>query len=675
MNQRFQGVILVLLILLTISLLPVHAFSSDDTQTQEEIDFGNVFRTVSKSKPLQTSPNFIVIDDFNTGKITNARGALWQTKAPAAGALDLSLEREDARNPERGYAMSARFNLSKKETATLQSVLNRVDVSHAEYLVFMCRLALEGTPNEKDPPVRLRIALTDWRYETAIYDFTDRCKENDSNWKEIILPMTVFKGLDLDQVFSVQFTLVAKNANVKGVLHIDELAFFGFNDVAFDSNMDNLTGFPKKVFDSERRKELRKKHGNKKFLLEIARDTWKFFENARDKRTQLVIDHIRVGDAPLAADYTSPTNIAMDLLATVSAMDLGFIKLEDASARTKLLLDSLSQLRRYQGFFYNFFDTKKREITRDYISTVDNGWLAVALVVIRQAFPGEIGKAASAILDGLNFEEFLDPGNNQLVVGFDVPRTDFGKYHYGQLVTEARATSFYAIGKGNIAQDHWWYLYRTLPAAWKWQNQQPVGKTITRDGVEYFQGYYTYRNKKFVPSWGGSLFEFLMPTLVMNEKKLSPKGLGLNNRIATELQRDYALKEKKYPVWGISPCATASGRKWKYEILGVKALGSKGYSDRGIITPHVSFLALDSLPKAAIANIRRLLDYEIYGEYGFYDSVNVRNGVVNPQYLALDQGMIIVAICNYLKDGSIQKRFHADTVGQKGEDLLKERFF
>ena len=52
-----------------------------------------------------------------------------------------------------------------------------------------------------------------------------------------------------------------------------------------------------------------------------------------------------------------------------------------------------------------------------------------------------------------------------------------------------------------------------------------------------------------------------MPTLVLNEKKLAPKGLGLNNRIAAEIHRDYALKEKKYPVWGISPAAIASGRR------------------------------------------------------------------------------------------------------------------
>jgi hypothetical protein len=295
---------------------------------------------------------------------------------------------------------------------------------------------------------------------------------------------------------------------------------------------------------------------------------------------------------------------------------------------------------------------------------------------VRKAFPEDLGEEATAFLDSFDFEEFLDPENNQLVIGYDVPRREFGSYHYGMLVTEARATSYYAIGKGDVPRHHWWFLYRTLPKVWRWQNQVPQGEYVTREGIDYFQGHYEYQGRKFIPSWGGSLFEVLMPTLVLRERELAKKGFGLNNRIMTELHRDYALEEKGYPVWGISPAATSSGRRWSYEEFGIRALGSKGYRDRGVITPHVSFLALDSLPKDAIKNIRRLLTFKnIYGEYGFYDSVNIVRGTVNPQYLALDQGMILVAIANYLRKGSIQNRFHEDPIGKSAEGLLEEDFF
>ena len=102
----------------------------------------------------------------------------------------------------------------------------------------------------------------------------------------------------------------------------------------------------------------------------------------------------------------------------------------------------------------------------------------------------------------------------------------------------------------------------------------------------------------------------------------------------------------------------------------------KGYPDSGVVTPHVSFLALDSLPKEALENIQNFTDFGMYGDYGFYDSISLRRQRVNPQYLALDQGMTLIAIANYLKGGTIQKRFHADSVGKKAAEIMaKESFF
>ncbi|HRZ67727.1 MAG TPA: glucoamylase family protein, partial [Candidatus Omnitrophota bacterium] len=74
--------------------------------------------------------------------------------------------------------------------------------------------------------------------------------------------------------------------------------------------------------------------------------------------------------------------------------------------------------------------------------------------------------------------------------------------------------------------------------------------------------------------------------------------------------------------------------------------------------------------------IRRMLFYfDMYGEYGFYDSVNVKNGKVSYRYLALDQGMILPSIDNYLNNGAIRQRFHKDPVAKKVEKLLNENFF
>ena len=195
-------------------------------------------------------------------------------------------------------------------------------------------------------------------------------------------------------------------------------------------------------------------------------------------------------------------------------------------------------------------------------------------------------------------------------------------------------------------------------------------------GVDVFEGYYKYKDKKIVPSWGGSLFEFLMPTLFLNEAKLARRGLGANDLIAAQAHRDYALG-KAYPVWGISPCAMQTGMQPRYVEVGIPAIASKGYPDKGVITPHASFLALEFIPEDAIKNIRNFIKlYDIYGEYGFFDSVFLRNGRVCPEYLCLDQAMKFLALANYLKGGVVRKKFRASNRVRRAESLLKiEEFF
>lgn len=633
---------------------------------------GSPFSFLDGNKPLASSPRFVVIDDFNTGKFTVRQGATWRIKQPAIGALDLSVDKVDSRNTQRGSSLKAAFNLSPKEQVFFETFLDRIDVSQSKGLIF--KVKAQSALSEPFMG-SLRVTLIDWRQNkvSQAVVMTREAAEG-KKWDEILIPAKIFSGLDRDQLVTLRFSILSHGKSARGTLWIDEIAFWGDGDLAFENHRDNLIGFPSRTQAEDKRAQLRAEKNDKKFLRAIAADTWEFFKNGKDKQTRLIVDHIRTGEAPLIGDYTSTTNIAMDFLAIVSAMTMKMITREEARSRIGEILDTLGKMSRYDGFFYNFYDTKKLSVQRNYISTVDSGWLAISMVVVRQAFP-EFSETVTRYLDGFKFGEFLDPENNQLVVGVDVPARNFGMYHYGLLVTEARATSYYAIGKGDVSRDHWWFLYRTLPEVWDWQTQKPKGGFKVKEGVEYFSGYYEKSGKKFVPSWGGSLFEVLMPTLVLRERELAPKGLGLNNKVLTELHRDYALIEKKYPVWGISPAADSNGRTWQYLELGVHDLGAKGYPDRGVITPHVSFLALDSLPKDAIKNIRKLLDFPMYGEYGFYDAINLKTQRVNPQYLALDQGMILAALCNYLEDGAIQKLFHADPIGKNAETLLSSETF
>lgn len=440
--------------------------------------------------------------------------------------------------------------------------------------------------------------------------------------------------------------------------------------------VDRLQGFPRSTLV---RKEF--PAGERAFLMEIARDTWRFFDEIVDREHHLPLDTIQLGrEQPLAGDafvgdYTNVTNIGLYLMCLVAGYDLGFISREEAVSRLSATLATLRNLEYHQksGFLYNYYDTTTTERTSYFVSFVDSGWLAAGLYVVRAAFPEELAERCDRFLARGSFAFFYNAVDQQMYHGYYEHLEAYSDYLYGTFYTEPRAISAMAIGRGEVPMEHWFRMVRTFPENYYWQEQEPQNRVKKGTlGVEYYDGYYAWKGLRYVPSWGGSLFEALMPTMILEEKTLAPEGLGANDVIHVKAHRRYAMEELGYPVWGMSPSSNPDGG---YSEYGVKPLGSKGYK-AGVVTPHVTFLALEFSPREAVENLRNLVKrYDIYGEYGFYDAVKVDDGKVAYKYLCLDQAMSLIALCNYLNEGSIRKRFHANEMARPIEALLKEEKF
>jgi len=179
-------------------------------------------------------------------------------------------------------------------------------------------------------------------------------------------------------------------------------------------------------------------------------------------------------------------------------------------------------------------------------------------------------------------------------------------------------------------------------------------------GHTFFGGYYTWQEMAYVPSWGGSMFEALMPTLVLDELQYAPASLGANARAHVAVQRRQATGALGYPTWGLSPSLRPAGDG--YGEYGVRVLGMIGYPP-GAVTPHASALAVAVEPGAALANLHALaMRWDVWGDWGFYDSVDPTTGAVARSYLTLDQAMTFIALANHLCHGCIQQRFAADPI-------------
>lgn len=408
-------------------------------------------------------------------------------------------------------------------------------------------------------------------------------------------------------------------------------------------------------------------------LATTAQRTWKYFIDGTKNATGLPADRIDLDPVigEIAADKTSPTNIGMYLMSLTAAKDLGLVSSVDATKRLNGLIQTLNGLGKWNGFLYNWYDVTTGRPTSDkdatFVSTVDNGWYAAGLIVARQAFPNAAGEL-SRLLNVMDFSRLYDPAYGQMYGGYDPVQRSLVNWHYGNLNTESRVADYIAIGEGKVPSTLWWKVYRTLPASWTWQRQVPAGPTATHDGLSVIEGHYQWQGVNFVPSWGGSMFEALMPTLVLNEQQLAPNGFGANDLRMVQLQIKYALSTKHYGVWGISPCALPDGG---YGVYGVPPLGTSTYEEKGVITPHATFLALNFEPAKALSNLQQLKrKYHMFGPLGYYDSVNVHTAEVTKAYLALDEGMILVAIDNFEKHGRIQMYFNRDPIGRKPQSLL-----
>jgi Putative glucoamylase len=271
--------------------------------------------------------------------------------------------------------------------------------------------------------------------------------------------------------------------------------------------------------------------------------------------------------------------------------------------------------------------------------------------------------------------------------------------------------SYLGIAAGQIPAKHYWGPVRTFyndNCDYSWTETKPVGGWQTYDGIPVFEGAQPYRDVNVVPTWGGSMFEALMVPLLVPEEQWGPRSWGVNHPLYVRAQIEHGLKEAKYGYWGFSPSNNPDGgyREYGVDPIGMEPNGytsdqerttvDYGFSDpsgvgycpgrepkplpasygRGVVTPHASFLALRYAPDAALDNLANLKrDFAAYGWGGFYDAVEVKTGTVSNYYLALDQGMVMAALGNALRNDRLRAYFSQGAIEKAIRPLLQSEEF
>ena len=258
-----------------------------------------------------------------------------------------------------------------------------------------------------------------------------------------------------------------------------------------------------------------------------------------------------------------------------------------------------------------------------------------------------------SMAEAMEFGFLLDPDRKLLSIGYLVPEGKLDPSCYNLLASEARLASFVAIAKGDIPSRHWFRLGR------------PVAS------IEHGAA---------LISWSGSMFEYLMPSLVMR----APAASLIEQTNHLIVRRQIAYGATLGLPWGISESAYNVRDlefTYQYSNFGVPGLGlQRGLSENAVVAPYATALAAMVEPAASICNFDRLAAAGANGRYGYYEALDYtrsrlpegKDYVVVRAFMAHHQGMTVVAIANALLDGEMRTRFHAEPIVQATELLMQE---
>lgn len=241
-----------------------------------------------------------------------------------------------------------------------------------------------------------------------------------------------------------------------------------------------------------------------------------------------------------------------------------------------------------------------------------------------------------------------------LSIGYRVESNELDEACYDLLASEARLTSLFGIAKGDLPTEHWYRLGRQVV---------PIGA----------QG--------ALVSWSGSMFEYLMPPLVMQERQG-----GILNQTNNLIVKEQMNQGRRLGTpWGISEAAFNAldhQMNYQYSNFGVPSLGLKrGLGQNAVIAPYASILASQYDPVSALSNLDALRALGALGVFGFHDAVDFtptrvpegKRYAVVYNYYAHHHGMSIAAIANVVMNGLLRELFHSDPVIEAAELLLQEK--
>ena len=260
----------------------------------------------------------------------------------------------------------------------------------------------------------------------------------------------------------------------------------------------------------------------------------------------------------------------------------------------------------------------------------------------------------AGVLAAMDYGFLLDKVRRQFVIGYNVSDARADASYYDLLASEARLANFVAIAQGQLPQESWFAL----------------GRLLTTTGGE-----------PLLLSWSGSMFEYLMPLLIMP----TYENTLLDQTYVAAVERQIEYGRQQDVPWGVSECGyntVDAHDNYQYRAFGVPGLGLKrGLADDLVIAPYATALALTVAPEAACLNLQRLAADGLFGRFGMFEAIDYtpsrqrrgESSAIVRSFMAHHHGMSLLAFSYALLGKPMQRRFEADPQLRATLLLLQER--
>jgi hypothetical protein len=367
-------------------------------------------------------------------------------------------------------------------------------------------------------------------------------------------------------------------------------------------------------------------------LEQLYADTWSCLDAMIDPATGFPQDTQKPGG------HTNTTNLGLYLASLCCAYESGLINSEHGYQRAEKLLSSLESFERMHGFMPHIIEVDlSTQHAHGIMAVSDFNKLTVGLVMVRQTWP-ELAPRITAFLDAIEWERLYNADNGKLSWGYNFDTdTDMGWGHLW-LTADTRSAAFMMVATEAAPPEIWARMERHSKA--------------TEYGTIY-RGYGM-----------GGLFLHAMDGLFLPEKD-TEVGMSAGN---LAWQQMHLATKRDYPFWGWSNC-----------YMPGDGYTEGGFLNEKVVTPHTIALMIEYYPKKVTAVLREMIarggtippeGYE--GQHwGLRDAYNMETDQWDERYLSLDQGMLFLALANYLQDGMVRNIYTADPLVQNGLKRLE----